>query len=324
MESFIYRMRAKKHVPLRVFLVFLQFEGTENQPPSSTREMTEEKAKNEFKPIVIKELFMAKNPRLARLIPGFIYGMLRRALELDYTNEILQTHGHLRNKEFAHACIEMFNVSVELHGEENLPAEGKNIFVSNHPLGGFDGVMLIRELGNRYENLRFLVNDILMNLTNMDGVFVPINKHGSQAMENVRRIDRIYASDEQVATFPAGLVSRRRRGVIEDTVWHKSFITKAVQYQRDVVPMHITGRCRNYFYNLSNLRKFLGIKANIEMFYLPKETYQHKNNTYHITVGKPIPWQTFDKRYKPLEWAEKVKRHCYSLPADINCTFSVD
>lgn len=154
---------------------------------------------------------------MAHMIPGFVYGILNRALEMDFTNEILQTHGH-----------------------------------------------------------------------------------------------------------KIGLVSRRKKGVIEDTVWHKSFITKSVQYKRDVVPMHITGRCRNYFYNLSNLRKFLGIKANIEMFFLPKETYQHKNNLYHISVGKPIPWEVFDKRYKPLEWAEKVKRHCYSLPGDINRTFTAE
>ncbi|MFC2129709.1 1-acyl-sn-glycerol-3-phosphate acyltransferase, partial [Bacteroidota bacterium] len=240
------------------------------------------------------------------------------------TNEILQTHGHRKNYDFAHACVEMFNVTVEVHGEENLPDKEKNIFVCNHPLGGFDGVLLLNTLGKKYSNIKFLVNDILMNMKNMDGVFVPINKHGAQAIENVRRIDQVYSSDKQVITFPAGLVSRRKKGVIEDTVWHKNFITKSIQYQRDVIPMHITGRCRNYFYNLSNLRKFLGIKANIEMFFLPKETYQHKNNLYHLSIGKPIPCQVFDKRYKPLEWAEKVKRHCYSLPGDINRMFTAE
>lgn len=261
---------------------------------------------------------------MARMIPGFVYGILRRALEMDYTNEILQIHGHKKNYEFAQACIDMFNVSMDIQGEENLPDKEKNIFVSNHPLGGFDGVLILGVLARHYKNIKVLVNDILMNMRNMDGVFVPINKHGAQPMENVRRIDSVYSSNDEVMTFPAGLLSRRRKGVIEDMVWHKSFITKSIKYKRDVIPMHITGRCRNYFYNLSNLRKFLGIKANIEMFFIPKETFQHRNKHYHLSVGKPIPWEVFDKRYKPIEWAEKVKRHCYSLPGDINRTFTAD
>lgn len=324
MESFIYRGRQKKGFPNKGFFGIFVVWGSKNQASFNPFQMVADTAKNEFKTIVIKDLIKDKNPRAARLIPGFVYGILRRTLELDFTNEILQTHGHLKNEHFAHACIEMFNVTVEVHGEENLPDSNKNIFVSNHPLGGFDGVLILRELCKHYGNIKMLVNDILMNLVNMSDVFVPINKHGAQAMENVRRIDKIYASDDQVFTFPAGLVSRRKKGVIEDTMWHKSFITKAIQYQRDVVPMHITGRCRNYFYNLANLRKFLGIKTNIEMFFLLKETYQHKNRLYHITVGKPIPWEVFDKRYKPIEWAEKVKRHCYHLPGDVNRTFTVD
>ncbi len=52
------------------------------------------------------------------------------------------------------------------------------------------------------------------------------------------------------------------------------------------------------------------------MFFLPKETYNHKNAHYTITVGKPISWEVFDKRYKPIEWADKVKQHCYKLPGD--------
>jgi putative hemolysin len=286
--------------------------------------MEDTQANRKFKPIVIKELFMDKNPRMAKMIPGFIYGMLRRALELDYTNEILQEHGHRQGVDFADTCIKKFNVTIKVKGAENLPADGKNIFVSNHPLGGFDGVLILRELANKYSDVKFFVNDILLYLTNMEEVFIPINKHGAQAMENVRRIDRIYSSDSQVVTFPAGLVSRRIRGVIMDTTWQKNFIVKAVNYQRDIVPMHITGRCRNYFYNLSNLRKFLGIKANLEMFFLPKETYQHKNTEYTITYGKPISWEVFDKHYKPIEWAEKVKQHCYSLPGDRNRLFKAE
>lgn len=285
--------------------------------------MSVQEVNENFKPLNIKEIFKEKNPSMARWIPGFIYRYLHRALVLDEFNEILRLHGHKKDFEFASSAIEMFNVTVNVEGRENLPEGGPFIFVCNHPLGGFDGVLLIQQIGEHYQRkLNVLVNDILMNINNMDGVFVPINKHGAQAVENVKKIEAIFRSENHVLTFPAGLVSRRRKGVIRDTEWKKSFITKAVNFKRDVVPLHITGRCTNFFYNLAWLRKFLGIKSNIEMFYLPSETIKHKNSHYTITIGKPISFLTFDTRLRPLEWAARVKDHCYRLADDPGTTFS--
>ncbi len=275
--------------------------------------------KKNFKPIILRELFMDKNPSLARWIPGFVYRLLSRILRIDFMNyPILYEHGYKKNVEFARASIDAFNVSVEVKGREHLPPEGRFLFVSNHPLGGFDGMMIISELCRTYSHLKVLVNDLLMNITNMNGIFVPINKHGSQAIENVRRINEIFESDAQVMTFPAGLVSRRSRGVIRDTEWQKSFITKARQTERDVIPIHVTGRNSNFFYNLANLRKFLRIKANLEMFFLPNESYKHRNKHFVISFGKPIPYQTFDSRHTPQEWARLVMDHAYELASD--CT----
>ena len=284
--------------------------------------MAQEQINKDYKPIDIKQIFREKNPRMARLIPGFIYRYLHNALVLDEINEILRLHGHKKNFDFAEAALEMFNVSVEVIGKENLPEGGPFIFVANHPLGGFDGVLLIHEIGEYYDRkYKVLVNDILMNAKNMDGVFVPINKHGAQAKENVLFIDEIFRSEDHVMTFPAGLVSRRKKGVIKDTEWKKNFISKSVQFERDIIPIHITGRCSNFFYNLANLRKFLHIKSNIEMFYLPRETFRHKNKSYKITIGKPISYTTFDKRLKPAEWASRVKEHVYVLPENPDAKF---
>ena len=273
--------------------------------------------KKNFKPINIRDLFMEKNPSLARWIPGFAYRLLSRMLRIDFMNDpILYHHGYKKDVEFARASIEVFNVSVDVIGREKLPSEGRFIFVANHPLGGFDGMMIISELCRTYTHLKVLVNDLLMNVKNMDGIFVPINKHGAQAIENVRRINAIFESDVQVMSFPAGLVSRRKKGVIRDVEWQKSIISKARQTQRDVIPIHVSGRNSNFFYNLSNFRKFLGIKTNLEMFFLPNESYKHRNKHFVITFGKPIPHDTFDKRHTPYEWAQLVKGYTYALSED--------
>ena len=276
--------------------------------------MDEATHKKNFKPIILKDLFMDKNPRIGRWIPGFIYRFFSRILRIDFMNNpILYNHGYKKDVEFARASIEAFNVTLDVKGREHLPEDGRFFFVANHPLGGFDGMMIISELSKSYPNLKVLVNDLLTNVKNMDGIFVPINKHGAQAMDNVRRINAIFESDLQVLSFPAGLVSRRKKRNIRDEPWQKSIITKAKQSKRDIVTIHVSGRCSNFFYNLANIRKFLKIKANLEMFFLPNETYKHRNKHFVITFGKAIPYQTFDKRKTPLQWAARVQDYTYSL-----------
>ena len=284
--------------------------------------MADQKGKSDRTPITVRQLFRDKNPRLARFIPGFVYRYLHRILHLDFVNEILRLHGDKRDLEFVKSAIDMFHVTVDVRGIEHLPDRGRFIFASNHPLGGFDGALLIRELGEKYDGVKVLVNDILLNINNMDGIFVPINKHGAQVMKNVRMMDEIYRSDSQILTFPSGLVSRRRNGVIKDPPWHKNFVKKAVSYKRDVIPVHVTGRCSNFFYNLANLRKFLGIKSNLEMFYLPDETFKHRNKKYTITFGKPVKWQTFDRTLKHTEWAAELRDHVYELAEDPGAEFN--
>lgn len=283
--------------------------------PRQTRiSMDEASHKKNFKPINIRDLIMDKNPRAARWIPGFVYRLLSRILRIDFMNDpILYMHGYKQDVDFARASIEAFNVSLEVKGREHLPGKGRFIFVANHPLGGFDGMMIISELSRSYPQLKVLVNDILTNVKNMDGIFVPINKHGAQAMDNVRRINALFESDEQLMSFPAGLVSRRIKGVIRDVPWQKSIISKAKQTHRDIIPIHVTGRCSNFFYHLANTRKFLGFKTNLEMFFLPNESYKHRNKHFTISFGKPVPYQTFDKRFTPIQWAAHMQDYTYSL-----------
>jgi putative hemolysin len=194
---------------------------------------------------------------------------------------------------------------------------GRYIFVSNHPLGGLDGLVFIYELSKHFRDVKFPVNDILTNIRNLSGIFLPVNKHGAQAKEAARLIEEAYASDNQILYFPAGLCSRRKRGVIKDLQWHKSFISKSIQHRRDVVPAFFSGSNSNFFYNLANIRQFLGIKANIEMLYLADEMFKQKDKEINLVFGKPIPWETFDKTKSALEWADWVKTKSYELESFI-------
>ena len=264
----------------------------------------------------VRKVFREKSPGIARMLPGFIYKYLERIVHQDYINWFLSKYGHLYGLDFAEAVLKEFNVTVELRGEENLPETGRFIFASNHPLGGFDGLMLIYYISKRYPKAIFLVNDILMNIRNLEDLFIPINKHGAQSRESFILIEEMYRSDVQVLTCPSGFVSRRIDGIIQDLEWQKNFIVKAIQYQRDIIPVHISGRNTNFFYNLANIRKFLGIRWNLEMLYLVDETYRHRNKTLRITFGKPLPYTIFDKSRTSKEWASYVRGLVYSLPVD--------
>ena len=275
---------------------------------------TAETGNETLSPIYLKEVFKSKNPALARWIPGFVYSWLNRIICIDDINDFIRKHGDRKGIDFADAIVEYLNLTFQTEGITNLPSpQGRYIFVSNHPLGGPDGIALISFLGKYYPDLKFPVNDILLNLKNLNNIFLPVNKHGGMSREAVKAITSAYTSDNQIIMFPAGLCSSKIKGKIEDLEWQKNFIVEAVKHHRDIVPIYISGQNSNFFYNLSNFRKRIGLKANIEMLWLPKEAFKKKNETLTLKIGKPISWQSFDKSKKPKEWAKEVREILYRL-----------
>ena len=239
--------------------------------------------------IDIKQGLRQKAPSAARKIPGFMVDYLIRTVHQDELNEILRRYHDKDGVAFMQELIGYFDLNLELVNEENIPAEGRYIFASNHPLGGLDGICLSAIIGGRFDGkIRYLVNDLLLYLSNLRSIFVPISKHGAQGKKNAELIEKAYASDNQIITFPAGLCSRKQNGKIQDTEWKKSFIQKAVEYRRDIVPGFFEGRNSNFFYRLANMRKALGIKMNYEMIYLPDEMFRQRGKDFRIRFGTPL------------------------------------
>jgi 1-acyl-sn-glycerol-3-phosphate acyltransferase len=273
---------------------------------------------SENQKIDVENVLFSKNPALARTIPGFVINYLKRIVHQNELNEFLGKWGHLRDAELIEAGLKHFDIKFKVIGSENIPESGRFIFVSNHPLGGLDGLVFIYELSKHFPNIKFPVNDILTNIRNLSGIFLPVNKHGALAKDAAIKIEDAYSSDSQILYFPAGLCSRKKNGIIKDLQWHKSFISKSIQHKRDIVPAFFSGRNSNFFYNLANVRKLLGIKANIEMLYLADEMFKQKDKEISLVFGKPITWETFDKTRSALEWADWVKSKSYELESFIS------
>ncbi len=261
----------------------------------------------------VEQILTEKNPKIRRLLPGLVIRYLKRIVHQDQINDILRKYGHLSGMEFNNAVLDYMGISYRSHGISNLPSGGRNIFVSNHPLGGLDGMVFISELSKHFSSIKFPVNDILMYIENYSEIFLPVNKVGSFGRDAARLLEEAYASDCQILNFPAGICSRKKKGVISDLQWQKSFIVKAVQHKRDVIPCYFAGRNSSFFYNLANFRTFIGLKMNIEMLYLADEMFRQMGKDIDLYFGEPIPWQTFDKSATAAEWTEMVREKTYNL-----------
>lgn len=257
--------------------------------------------------IDVEKAIRNKNPKLLKVVPGFLISYLKRIIHQDDLNAIIREYGHLKGVDFIKGALKYMHITYEAHGVENIPKEGRFVFASNHPLGGLDGLVFILEVGKIYPDLKFPVNDLLMNVTSLDNIFLPVNKHGSQGKEAARQIDEAYASDAQILNFPAGLCSRKQKGTIKDLVWKKNFISKAIRHHRDIIPVHFEGRNSNFFYNLANFRVFLGIKSNFEMIYLPDEMFKQTGKNIVMTFGKPISYKLIEESgLTHQEWADRL------------------
>lgn len=256
-----------------------------------------------------------KAPKYYNKTPRFLVNWLKRTVHQDDINGILERNQGLEGVDFMRALVDKeFEITLLSKGEELIPETGRFVFASNHPLGGLDGICLSTLLGEKYEGkIKYLVNDVLYYIEPLKPIFVPINKYGSQAKASAKAINDAYKSDNQIITFPAGLCSRKEKGIIVDLEWMKNFIIKSVEHERDIIPVHFEGENSNFFYNITNIRKALGIKFNAELVYLPGEMFKNKGETFTITFGEPIPWETFDKSKTPSEWALFVKNKVYSL-----------
>ncbi|MCD6201784.1 MAG: 1-acyl-sn-glycerol-3-phosphate acyltransferase [Bacteroidales bacterium] len=270
--------------------------------------------------IDVEKAIEDKNPRLLKVLPGFVLRYLKKIIHQDDLNEIIQRFHEQEGLDFVEKTLDYMGISYSAEDLENIPEQGRFIFVSNHPLGGLDGLVFIHVIGRIFPDLKFPVNDFLLNIKNLDPVFLPINKHGSQSRDAVRAIEEAYASDSQILYFPAGLCSRKIRGKIVDLEWKKHFITKAIEYKRDIIPVYFSGRNSNFFYNLANLRVLLGIKSNIEMIYLPNEMFKQRGKKLILKVGRPIPYTFFDRTRTAKEWADYVKDIVYSIGSTMNKT----
>lgn len=263
--------------------------------------------------IDVKKVIHDKNPKLLKRLPRFIVSYLQKILHEKDVNEFIYEHRNDSPIEFCLSVMRKFNIEVASEGQENIPKEGGAVLAINHPLGGMDAMALVTVLHEIRPDIKFVVNDVLLHLENLRPIFVGVNKHGKNASQSLRKVDETFASDQLLCIFPAGLVSRKQKGKVEDLKWRKTFISRSKKHNKNIIPVYIEGSLSNFFYNLYTLRKTLGMKANIEMLYLVNELYKQHNKRITIKFGPALDASLFDKSKTDEEWAQFVKDKVYEL-----------
>lgn len=263
--------------------------------------------------IDVEALIKSKNPALLKWLPRFVVSYLKKIIHQEDVNSFIERNHGKKNQDFCKAVVEEFDLKLSISNLENIPKTGPATVVMNHPLGGMDAIAFVHQLANYRTDIKFIVNDLLLNLEGMKEMFVGVNKHGSNSRTSKQQVADLFETNQLICIFPAGLVSRKKKGQIVDLEWKKTFLTMSKKANRPIIPVHIKGQLSNFFYRLSNFRTFIGLKVNIEMLYLVNELYKQKGQYIQFTVGEPKNISFFDKSKSDSKWAEWMKKHVYQL-----------
>lgn len=270
-------------------------------------------SENNILSVDIEKVIRGKSQKLADRLPRFVLNYIKKTIHQDEINRLLLENREYTGVEFASHILKDLDVSYRVHFSGKRPApDGRYIFVSNHPLGGLDGMILISYIGSSFGDVKFIVNDLLMYIRPLAPVFVPVNKYGRMRHDNTRIFQETFDSDSQILYFPAGLCSRLIKGKVTDLDWKKTFVTKAIESRRDIIPMFFSGENSRRFYRLANLRKKLGIKVNIETFLLPDEMFRKKGSAFDLYIGEPIPYTALTGEHTHKEWCDIIRQTSYA------------
>lgn len=267
--------------------------------------------------IDIDEVLREKMPRRAKYIPRFVRQWLRRTIHEEELNRILEEGQTASPREFIRIALHYMRVNYTVEGLERLDTQERYLFVANHPFGGMDGMMIAAALIDRFGDVRVVINDLLMHVEPLRPIWLPVNKHGRQTPEYVRQYDEAFYGDVPLLTFPAGLCSRRRNGVVSDTEWRLNFIKRAHASRRKIVPLYVEGQLSDFFYRMARFRERIGIRTNIEMLWLPDEMFRQSGSSLRIAAGEPVAPEELTGTLR--QQADAIREAVYRLKDRLSC-----
>lgn len=274
------------------------------------------------KVVDLEKWLKESNNKLFRNLPGFIVNRLKKMICEKEMNALHNKNIDKVGIDYVNAILNDLDITIRMHNENAIVNAEKCIFVANHPLGGVDALSFLHCIYKLKGKVVSPSNQFFNYDPNLAPLIVGVNVFGSTSRDQTRIINNAFLSDAQIMIFPAGLVSRKINGEIKDPEWQKSFVSKAIETKRYVVPTFITGVNTQKFYRISRIRKFFRIKMPVEILCLPREMLNKKGSSIDLIFGDPIAYSYFDASKRPHEWAQHVRAMVYDLGENFKASHS--
>ncbi|MCF8243025.1 MAG: lysophospholipid acyltransferase family protein [Melioribacteraceae bacterium] len=246
-----------------------------------------------------------------KILRNFSKWLLAKTLHIKEINSFIERNFDKQGLAFIDEIFEDINFSFTIPNKDikRIPAEGRLICVSNHPIGSLDGLALLRAISEVRHDVKIVANDILTEIKNLESYFLPFNLENNFAQrKNILSISSALENEEAVIIFPAAEVSRLKFLKVMDSRWNKGSIYFSKKHKVPILPIHIKARNSVLFYFSSIINK------NLSRFLLPHELYNKKNMVVSIRIGDPIPYKAFEESFiNDKEKIKLLKKHVYLL-----------
>jgi putative hemolysin len=264
--------------------------------------------------INIEQAMIRKFPGFAtqpKMIRKPAVSFLKKVIYQDEVNAFLEKNRALKSFEFIDAVFDYFNFSyaVSARDRANIPAEGRLVIIANHPIGSLDGLALLKLIGEVRSDVKIIANDLLMNFSNLHGLFIPVDNMGAgSALRSYRATLAALEREEAVVVFPAGEVSRASPTGVKDSRWRPGFLHFVRKTSAPLLPVHIAAKNSLLFYGASMLFKPLGTAL------LAHEMFNKRSHTIRFSVGEAISAkQLHTEQLHDRTLVKRLKKHVYQI-----------
>lgn len=247
---------------------------------------------------------------------GTFFGwILMKLLNISTINKIYSKNKHLNDLPFLNALLDDFQIKFEIPEEDlkRLPKEGAYITVSNHPLGGIDGILLLKLMLEQRSDFKIIGNFLLHRIEPLKPYIMPVNpfedrKDVKSSVAGFKNSLLHLKDGKPLGIFPAGEVSTYKDGkLVVDKPWEEAAMKLVQKAQVPVVPIYFHAKNSKLFYQLSK------ISDTFRTAKLPSELLTQKRRTIKVRIGRPISVADQQEHQALPEFSEFIRRKTYML-----------
>jgi len=265
--------------------------------------------------VTAKEVAKAIHADKYGFIGTFFGWILMKVLNISTINKIYNRNKHLNDLPFLNALLDDFQIKFEIPEEDlkRLPKEGAYITVSNHPLGGIDGILLLKLMLEQRSDFKIIGNFLLHRIEPLKPYIMPVNpfedrKDVKSSVTGFKNSLLHLKDGKPLGIFPAGEVSTYKDGkLMVDKPWEEAAMKLVQKAQVPVVPIYFHAKNSKLFYKLSK------ISDTFRTAKLPSELLTQKRRTIKVRVGRPISVADQQEHQALSEFSEFIRRKTYML-----------